>query len=208
MPFLTAFSDWHAPKTVAHVAQALGMNIIVYTSRPRLTAASRKDPNYHQAGMGDPDGTIPSAWFHGRMKEDLHRFLSHGADFLVLSLPLTIETRHIIGEEELRIMNAKIPAFLVNIARGPLLDHAALLESLKDGPKNGGLLGAALDVMEPESLPADSELWTLPNVFISPHASAMTPGTIDQSFRILEENLARRAKGEKLLNVVQVRDDH
>jgi phosphoglycerate dehydrogenase-like enzyme len=157
--------------------------------------------------MGDPDGTLPSAWYSGRTKEELHAFLSYGADVLVLSLSLTAETQHIIGQEELKVMNAKNPVFLVNIARGSVLDHLALLQSLKDGPKNGGLLGAALDVAEPEPLPAESELWTLPNVFISPHVSAMTPGTIDQSYRILEENLARRAEGKELVNVIKVRNN-
>lgn len=104
-------------------------------------------------------------------------------------------------------MNDKNPVFLVNIARGSVIDHLALLQSLKDGPKNGGLLGAALDVTEPEPLPADSELWTLPNVFISPHVSAVTPGTIDQSYRILEENLARREVGKELINVIKIRNN-
>jgi len=179
------------------------MEIIVYNSRPRLTADDRKDKNWYQAGSGDPDGTIPTTYFHGQSKEEFHTFLSQNSDILVLSLPLTASTTHIVDEEELAIMNAKAPAFLVNISRGPIINHNALLSSLKKGPANGGLLAAALDVTEPEPLPADSELWTLPNVFISPHVSSVTPQTIGRAFKILEGNLLRRAKGEEMVNVIK-----
>lgn len=188
---------------MARLAQALGMEIIVYTSRPRLTAAERKDGNWYQAGSGDPDGVIPRAYFHGQSKKEFHPFLSQNSDILVLSLPLTASTKHMIGEEELSIMNANSPAFLVNVSRGPIIDHNALLASLKKGLAKGGLLGAALDVTDPEPLPAESEFWTLPNVFISPHVSSITPQTMGRAFKILEENLILRSKGEKLFNVVK-----
>jgi phosphoglycerate dehydrogenase-like enzyme len=188
---------------VARVAQALGMEIIVYNSHPRLTATDRKDRNWHQAGSGDPDGKIPKTYFYGKSKEEFHTFLAQNSDILVLSLPLTASTRHIIGEQELAIVNAKAPVFLINISRGPIVDHYALLASLKKGPANGGLLAAALDVTEPEPLPVDSELWTLPNVFISPHVSSITPQRTGRAFRILEENLLCRAKGEEMINVIR-----
>jgi phosphoglycerate dehydrogenase-like enzyme len=180
------------------------MEIIVYNSRPRFTATDRKDRNWYQDGSGDPDGTIPGVYFHGQSKEEFHTFLSQDLDILILSLPLAASTRHIIGTEELAIMNVGAPVFLVNISRGPIIDHDALLTSLKKGPANGGLLGAALDVTEPEPLPARSELWTLPNVFISPHVSSITPQTTGRAFRILEENLLRRAKGEEMFNEVKI----
>jgi phosphoglycerate dehydrogenase-like enzyme len=188
---------------VARIAQALGMDVIAYTLRPRLTASNRKDRNWYQAGSGDPEGTIPSKYFHGESKKELHTFLSQNSDIVVLSLPLVASTRHIISEEELAIMTTKVPAFLVNIARGPIVDHKALLASLKKGPANGGLLGAALDVTEPEPLPEDSELWTLPNVFISPHVSSVTPQTTGRAFQILEDNLLRRANFEEMINVIK-----
>lgn len=192
--------------TVARVSQALGMEIIVYTSRPRLTASSRRDTSWYQPGMGDPEGIIPSTWFHGTSKKDLQNFLSQGADVVVLSLPLTEHTKHIIGEQELQTMTSKSPAFLINISRGPIIDQAALLESLKRGASNGGLQGAALDVTDPEPLPAENELWSLPNVFISPHVSSISPGTTGRAFRILEENMTRRLEGRELVNVVKATD--
>lgn len=179
------------------------MEIIAYTSRPRLTAEERRDKNFVQPGIGDPEGSIPSAYFHGRSKSELSNFLSQGADIIVLSLPLTAETRRLIGEEELTVMNAKKGVYLVNVARGAIIDQSALLSSLKRGPSNGGLRGAALDVTDPEPLPADSELWELPNVFISPHVSSITPGTMSRAFTILENNISRRSKQKSLLNVVK-----
>ncbi|KAL7946680.1 hypothetical protein V8C42DRAFT_343621 [Trichoderma barbatum] len=189
-------------RQVARVAQALGMDIVVYNSRPRLTAEDRKDRNWYQAGSGDPDGTIPSAYFHGQTKEALHTFLSQDLDVLVLSLPLTASTKHLIGEAELSLLNAKSPALLVNVARGQVVDQDALITSLKKGAANGGLLAAALDVADPEPLPATSELWGLPNVFLSPHVSSITQQTVVRAYRILQDNLVRQQKGEEMFNVI------
>ncbi|KAL7788202.1 hypothetical protein V8C37DRAFT_418491 [Trichoderma ceciliae] len=190
-------------RQVARLAQGFGMEIIAYNSSPRLTAEDRKDRNWHQAGSGDPDGTIPSAYFHGQSKEDLHAFLSQNLDILLLSFPLTASTRHLIGEEELLLVNAKGPALLVNIARGQVIDQNALISSLKKGASNGGLLAAALDVTDPEPLPADSELWGLPNVFISPHVSSISQQTMMRAYTILQENLLLRQKEEELFNVIK-----
>ncbi|KAL6854625.1 hypothetical protein J3F83DRAFT_718676 [Trichoderma novae-zelandiae] len=189
---------------VARLAQALGMDIIVYNSRPRVTAEDREDRNWFQAGSGDPDGSIPSAYFHGQSKEELAAFLAQGIDVLVLALPLTPATKHLIGEEELTLLNASGPAILVNIARGPIVDQDALIASLKRGAAGGGgLLAAALDVTDPEPLPAESELWGLPNVFVSPHVSSVTQQTVVRAIRILRENLGRRERGEEMFNVVK-----
>ncbi|KAL6786283.1 hypothetical protein J3E68DRAFT_447383 [Trichoderma sp. SZMC 28012] len=144
-------------RQVARLAQAFSMDVVVYNSRPRLTAEDRKDRNWYQAGSGDPDGTIPSAYFHGQSREDLHKFLSQNLDILVLALPLTPATKHLIGEEELSILNANTPALLVNVARGPVVYQEALIASLKKGATGGGLLGAALDVTDPEPLPTETK---------------------------------------------------
>ncbi|PTB47195.1 hypothetical protein M441DRAFT_64431 [Trichoderma asperellum CBS 433.97] len=190
-------------RQVAQLANAFGMEVIVYNSRPRLTSEDRKDRNWCEAGAGDPDGTIPSAYFHGQSKEELHSFLSQDLDILVLSLPLTASTKRLIGEEELSLINAKSPAILVNVARGQVVDQDALIASLKKGAANGGLLAAALDVTDPEPLPQDSELWGLPNVFISPHISSVTQQTVARAYKIWLENLVRIQKGEEPFNVVK-----
>lgn len=186
------------------MAKAFGMEVVVYNSRPRLTVEARKDRNWCEAGAGDPDGTIPSAYFHGQSKEELHSFLSQDLDVVVLSLPLTASTKYLIGQEELSLINAKGPAILVNVARGQVVDQNALIASLKKGAANGGLLAAALDVTDPEPLPEDGELWGLPNVFISPHISSVTVQTMGRAYKIWLENLVKMEKGEEPFNVVKM----
>lgn len=130
---------------MARVAQALGIDTVVYTSKPRMTAAERKDNNsLVQSGSGDPDGAISSQYFHGQTKVDFQRFLSQDLDILILALPLTPTTRHLVGNDELRILNGKAGAYLVNVYRGAILDQDALLESLQQGAGNCGLQGERL----------------------------------------------------------------
>lgn len=74
---------------VAHVAKAMGMDVIAYTASPRKTPESKHDNGYIVPGTGDPDGSIPSAWYSGTNKEDIHEFLKQEIDLLVVSVPLT-----------------------------------------------------------------------------------------------------------------------
>ena len=90
------------------------------------------------------------------------------ADAVSLHLPLTAETRHIIGQRELRAM--KPTAVLVNAARGPLIDEAALAEALREGR----IAGAALDVFEVEPPSPDNPILTAPNIVLSPHTAGNT----------------------------------
>jgi phosphoglycerate dehydrogenase-like enzyme len=112
-------------------------------------------------------------------------------------VPLTADTRHALSTEEFEILSKK-KAFISNIARGPIIDSAALRVALEEGK----LRGAALDVTEPEPLPSDDPLWKAPNTFISPHVSGNTKDYAVRAFGVFETNLERRAKGEKLLNVI------
>jgi phosphoglycerate dehydrogenase-like enzyme len=118
------------------------------------------------------------------------------SDFVVLSLPLTPETSKLIGEEELRTM--KSTAYLINVARGRIVDEEALIRALDEH----WIAGAGLDVFATEPLPTDSRLWELPNVIFSPHISS---GFEDADIRVSDlfsENLRRYLNGKKLLNVV------
>ncbi|KAI7526751.1 hypothetical protein KC319_g20667, partial [Hortaea werneckii] len=128
-------------------------------------------------------------------------FLRQEIDWLVVSVPLTEQTRHFLSTEEFRALSqdGKKPAFVTNIARGPIIDQPRLIEALKDKT----LAGAALDVTDPEPLPEDSELWDLPNVTVTPHVSGTGSSYIERSFQILEENIRRLEKGDRLLNVVR-----
>ena len=126
--------------------------------------------------------------------EQLPELLSD-SDFVVLTLPLTSETYKLIGEEELRTM--KSTAYLINVARGKLVDEEALIRALDEH----WIAGAGLDVFAIEPLPADSRLWEFPNVIFSPHVA----GHIINDTRIIElfrKNLRRYLQGKKLLNVV------
>lgn len=117
-------------------------------------------------------------------------------DFVVLAVALTPETRRLIGERELRAM--KSSAFLINVARGQVVDEAALVRALQEG----WIAGAGLDVFEQEPLPPDSPLWELPNAIVTPHASAAVEGYAEHAARFVAENLRRFVAGEPLMNVV------
>ncbi len=117
-------------------------------------------------------------------------------DVVVLAAPHTAETERILGARELSLM--KRDAILVNIARGALVDEAALAEALT----RGAIAGAALDVFDDEPLEAGSPLWDTPNLLITPHVAGNRPDYWDAALAIFLENLRRYRAGESLLNVV------
>ena len=118
---------------------------------------------------------------------------------MVLSAPLTAETSGLIGREALSKM--KRGALLVNIARGQLLDEAAVVEALEDGR----LGGAALDVFAAEPLDRASRFWDLPNVIVTPHVSGAMGDYWTPLVDLFAENLRRFESGKPLLNVVDKR---
>jgi len=118
------------------------------------------------------------------------------ADFVVLTVPLTHQTRGMIGEQELRAM--KPTAYIINIGRGGTIQESALIRALQEG----WIAGAGLDVFENEPLPADSPLWDMSNVIITPHYAGSTPHYNERALAILLDNLRRYRAGEPLLNVV------
>jgi phosphoglycerate dehydrogenase-like enzyme len=121
------------------------------------------------------------------------------SDYVVLSAPLTPETRGIVGEAELRAM--KPTAILINVGRGPLVDEVALVAALRE--KRIG--GAALDVFDEEPLPAGHPFYALDNVLLSPHSADHTPDWKQRTMRLFLDNFERYRKGEPLLNVVEKR---
>lgn len=177
------------------------MDVIAYTASPRKTPESKKDTGYIVPGTGDPDGLIPSAWYSGLDKASLHNFLKQDIDILLISVPLTEQTKHFLGAEEFAILG-KTNTFVVNIARGAIIVQDDLIEALRKKAEDGGLRGAALDVTDPEPLPADSELWDLENVAVTPHVSGMGTMYANRTFEILEKNLTHFENGERLINVV------
>ena len=124
--------------------------------------------------------------------------LAAQADVIVNALPLTRETTGIFGREF--FATVKRGAYFISIGRGRNTDTAELIAALK----NGGLAGAGLDVTDPEPLTKGHELWTLPNVIITPHISGMTDRGFERNWLVITENLRRYINGERLLNVVNI----
>jgi len=122
--------------------------------------------------------------------------LAAESDYLLVATPLTPETHQIIDEATLAAM--KPSAYLINISRGQTVDEPALIRALQEGQ----IAGAGLDVTTVEPLPADSPLWDLPGVIITPHVAANSPRTMGRVMDLVAENLRRLAAGEPLLNLV------
>jgi phosphoglycerate dehydrogenase-like enzyme len=127
--------------------------------------------------------------------EELQKLLPR-ADVVAICVPLTKETERLFDEKAFAAM--KPGAYLINVARGKIVDTAVLVRSLQ----SGRLAGACLDVTDPEPLPKESPLWAMKNVVITPHVSSDAEVTDARASALLEENLRRFAAGEPLLNVV------
>jgi phosphoglycerate dehydrogenase-like enzyme len=120
------------------------------------------------------------------------------ADYVILAAPETPETHHLIGAEQLAAM--KPSGILVNVARGSLVEQAALVSALE----KRAIGGAALDVASPEPLPPESPLWSLENVFITPHTSGISERIWQRETELLIDNMERWFRGEPLRNRVDL----
>ena len=139
-----------------------------------------------------PRGDEPcETWTSDRLRELLPQ-----VDYLALTAPLTDETRNMLDADALALM--KPTAYVLNIARGELIDEPALVDALQQGR----LAGAALDVFWEEPLPPDHPLWTLPNVIVTPHCSGWNRGNWRRATEIYVDNLDRYVRGEPLRNEI------
>lgn len=157
-------------------------------------ASKPEDNGYTPEGLGDPKGDYFTRLYP---IEALKGMLAE-CDFVVLAVPLTAETRNMFNSD---IFNAMKPgAFLVNVARGEVINDVALEQALKSGQVGG----AVLDVFAPEPLPADSPLWALRNVIITPHISGLSSHYMDDMVDLFCENLSRYIEGKPLQNVIDI----
>lgn len=174
-------------RELARLADALGMTVLA-------TKRDVKHPadvaGYTEAGTGDPDGSIPTRLY----PSEALTAMAAACDFLVLTVPLTRDTHHSVNEEVFEAMRES--AFLVNVARGAVVDEAALISALAAGK----IAGAALDVFEEEPLPPGSPLWNLDNVIISPHISGNSVAYHEKAAALFAENLQRYVEKRPLLN--------
>ena len=158
----------------AQVATALGMHVL----------GVRRDPTVGARGVETMFGP-----------DDLLDLLPQ-ADFVIVTVPLTEETRGMIAERELRAMKPR--SFIVNVGRGGTIKEEALIEALREG----SIAGAGLDVFETEPLPSDSALWGFDNVIITSHYAGITPHYHGRALAVFLENLERYVAGKPLRNVV------
>ncbi len=177
-------------RQVARLLQPFGAEVLAV----KRDAMHPEDTGYIPAGMGDPHGD-----FFNRLYpiEALHSMLAE-CDFVVVTLPLTMETHHILNVAAFEAM--KETAYLVNVGRGELIDEAALIAALKAKQ----LAGAALDVFEEEPLPEDSPLWEMENVIISPHISGLSAHFQEETLSLFIENLNRYIADLPLYNRVDL----
>jgi phosphoglycerate dehydrogenase-like enzyme len=175
-------------RATARLAKAFGLNVHVMA---RKGVGPRTD-TYTVAGSGDVEGVLPDRVFTVGQE---HEFLS-GLDFLVMAMPQTKQTVGIVGEAELQALPKS--AFVLNPARGPLIQEEALLRALCEG----WIAGAALDTHYHYPMPSDHPLWRFPNVIMTPHisGSGASPHYLERIWDIFVQNVERLIADEPLLN--------
>ncbi len=175
-------------RQTARLCKALGMKVHVM----KIQAALSQKNVYTVDDAGDPDGTLPDRVFTPNQKME---FLS-GLDFLILAMPLTKANEGIVGEAELKALPRH--AYLLNPARGPLVQEEALLQALREET----IAGAALDTHWYYPLPADHPIRRFPNVIITPHVagSGSSPYFLQRVYDIFTQNCERFIRNQPLLN--------
>ena len=188
---------WDKPQ---HLAEVNGQVLLIvgYGSIGRELAKRAKAFEMRVWGVtrsGEGDGEHVERIFPA---SKLHEALPE-ADYVVIAAPETAETKHLIGAAELAKMRRG--ARLINVGRGSLLDEEALISALESGT----LGGAAIDVAQTEPLPGDSPLWKAPNLFITPHTSALSDRLWKRQTSLLVELLERWFDGRDMSNRVDLK---
>ncbi len=167
----------HIGREIARLAKAFNMRVLATRRSAKRVGTAR-----------NVDQLMPQS--------DLKKMMAE-SDYVVVSVPLTHETEKLIGAAEIRAM--KSTAYLINIARGGIIDEEALIEALTEKR----IAGAGLDVTAKEPLPPESPLWDLDNVILSPHVSGGMEDYMLRATKLFCENLRRRHEGRPLMNVVK-----
>lgn len=174
-------------RELARAADHLGMKVLAIK---RDVMHPEDFDGYAEPGTGDQAGEIPLRIY----PPEAIASMASECDFLVLTVPLTVKTTHIVGEDVFKAL--KKTAVLINVARGPVVDEDALISALAANR----LAGAALDVFEEEPLPTTSPLWNLDNVIISPHVAGNTVNYHERAAALFTANLERYLEKQSLLN--------
>jgi phosphoglycerate dehydrogenase-like enzyme len=186
-------------RAVGALATAFGCRVVAVRRRPGAKSRAAESPAAAEDASVSTEASERS--FGEAMldrvggPETLPELLGE-SDFIVLAAPLTPETEDMINDETLAMV--KPGAWLINVARGRLIDERALLRALREGP----LGGAVLDTFRDEPLQASSPFYDLENVIVTPHTAWSSGRVLDRSVELFCDNLRRYAAGEPLLNVV------
>jgi phosphoglycerate dehydrogenase-like enzyme len=173
-------------RQIARLLQVFGATVLA-TKRDVLHP---EDTGYILDGLGDPGGDLVNRLYP---PQALCSMLKE-CDYVVVTLPRTTSTSGLLGAKELS--SIKPNAFLVDISRGEIVDHTALLPLLREHK----IAGAALDVFPVEPLPADSPLWKLPNVILTPHIAGFSPHYDQRAVDLFTQNLQLYLEGLPLYN--------
>jgi phosphoglycerate dehydrogenase-like enzyme len=174
-------------REIARISHAMGARLLV----SKHDLKNLEDRDYMKSGLGDPNGILPERIYPSQALPSL----VSECDFIVITVPLTSKTRGLICEKVFDAM--KPAAYLIDVSRGGIVDHGALVSALNEGK----LAGAALDVYPVEPLPEGSPLWEMPNVILSPHVAGASVRYYARAVELFAENLERYLAGRPLLNV-------
>jgi phosphoglycerate dehydrogenase-like enzyme len=173
-------------RELARLLQPFGMKVLAV----KRDVMHPVDAGYTIEGHGDPEGNL----FHRLYPVQALKSMVGECDFVVVALPLTDQTRGLISADEIKAF--KPGSHLIVVSRGGIVDEAAVTEALVEKR----LAGAALDVFSKEPLPAESPLWKVPNLILTPHVSGFSTKYKERAGMMFADNLARYLHGEPMLN--------
>jgi phosphoglycerate dehydrogenase-like enzyme len=178
-------------REVARICRVFGARVLA-TKRDLMHL---RDTGFEPAGRGDPEAEFPDRLYPPQALASM----AAECDFLIVTVPLTSDTRGLIGRNVFQAL--KPAACLVDVSRGGVVDHNALVEALSEKR----LAGAALDVFPVEPLPPGSPLWDMPNVILSPHIAGASGRYFDEAADLFAANLQRYLTDQPLLNEFDLR---
>lgn len=174
-------------RQIARICKGFGAEVLA-TKRDLKVL---EDPGFQFEDMGDPDSSIVRRLYPPQALASM----AAECDFLIITMPLTSETRGAVDEGIFAKM--KPSSFLIDISRGGIVDHGALVDALRDNR----ISGAAIDVYPVEPLPESSPLWEMKNVILSPHIAGSSPRYNELAMELFAENMQRYLANQPLLNL-------
>jgi phosphoglycerate dehydrogenase-like enzyme len=174
-------------REIARLSRAFGADVLA----AKRDLMHLEQDHYVEEGRGDPNAELVQRIYPPEAVPSMASL----CDFVIITAPLTSETRGMIGAKVFKEM--KEDAYLIDLSRGGVVDHGALIEALQEGK----IAGAALDVYPVEPLPESSPLWSMDNVILSPHVAGASPRYYEKAAELFAANLRRYLAEQPLLNL-------